>query len=136
MIVCDMSEVCKSLSDLMQTAFKLSLDLSHTELSSLGHYFTPRETNMGTEKETDMVWAWSDGLMHKFYENRSTGHCSIQSMIDFDVAKFEADVEKDIATMERLLKKYGKPVRLTFAEMQRRGYKGEWAGEKKVDTAK
>ena len=125
-------ELVDSLSDLMHEAFCLSMDCAHSELSPPskcsegGHYFTSR--NIGNAAEDDMIFGWCDGLMHKYYQNMSTGHCSIAAMAAFDIEKFEQSVTDDIATMKRLLKIHGLPVRLDHAEMRRRGYTGSWAG--------
>ena len=112
----------------MAEAFNLSLNLTYADMSPDGHFLTPRKDPVGTVEEDEMISSWADGLYHKYYQNRATGHCSLQSTIDFDVAKFEASVERDIATMTRLLTKVGHPAKLDFAEMQRRGYRGSWAG--------
>lgn len=117
----------KSLQDLMNEAYNLSLDLAYEDMAPNGHYLTPR-SNLPTE-EADLIYGWADGLMHKYYENRSSGRCSLQATIDFDVAKFEQSVVKDIAKMKIILARVGKPVKLDFAEMRKRGYRGEWAGE-------
>lgn len=112
----------KPLEELMHEAWILAMDVTHSELSPNDHYFTPRETSFG--EHDDMVWGWADGLMHKYYRDRATGQCSLKAMIEFDVAQFEEKVKRDIAIMKELLEKVGKPVKLTVAEMQRRGYTG------------
>jgi hypothetical protein len=118
----------KSLQELMQEAFNLSLDCAYGTLAPTGNYMHVRE--LPVSKETnDMIFAWCDGLMHGYYERTSSGRCSLQATIDFDVAKFEANVERDIATMEGLLATYGMPRRMTFEEMQIEGYRGRWAGQ-------
>ena len=127
-MVFNMTETCESLSELMEKAFCLSLELTHATKAPGGHYLDQRKHQIGTKDDEDMAFGWADGLTHKYYHDRAIGHCSLQAMIDFDIAKFEERVIKDISTMERLLKKYGKPIQLDFAEMQRRGYQGEWAG--------
>jgi hypothetical protein len=118
---------CESLSDLMERAFNLSLDLTYKDMSPDGHYLTPRELPTSSENEST-VSCWADGLVHKYYQDRASGHCSLQASIDFDLAKFEASVVRDIDMMTKLLAEVGKPVKLDFAEMQRRGYRGAWAG--------
>ena len=122
-----MDTATESLEDLMRQAFNLSLDLAYTELSPDGGYFTARE-GVFAEAQEDMIFGWVDGLTQKFYSSRTSGHCSLQAMIDFDVAAFEEEVRRDIATMTELFAQVGKPVRLDFAEMRRRGYTGAWAG--------
>lgn len=116
----------KSLCDLMHEAFQLSLDVAYSEIAPDGSYFTWRPTGLGNHE--DMISGWADGLVHKYYDNRVTGHCSLQAQIDFDIEKFEQGVERDIKIMKKLLEKLGKPIKLDFAEMRRRGYKGSWAG--------
>jgi len=119
-------ELVDSLSDLMHEAFCLSLDCAYSELSPDGDCLTAR--SIGNAAENDMIFGWCDVLIHKYYQDRSTGHCSTASMAAFDIEKFEQSVKDDIVTMKRLLKIHGHPVRLDYAEMQRRGYKGSWAG--------
>ncbi len=111
-----MSIKCKSLAELMNDAFNLSLDLAYSELSPDGHYFTARNLPV-TKDVDDMIFCWCDGLKHKYYENVSTGRCSLQRMIDFE-----------IELMTELLRKFGGPITLTFEEMRKRGYRGKWAG--------
>ena len=120
----------KSLAELMGDAVALSWELIYEDIAPDGTYLTPRQNfeSIGTDTEKDMISSWADGLYHKYYDNRTTGHCSLQAMIDFDVEKFEKQVEQDIETMKRILAVVPSPVKLDFAEMQRRGYRGEWAG--------
>jgi hypothetical protein len=110
-----------SLSDLMHEAFYLSMDCGHSELSHNKTYFTPREKGL-TDEESDLIFGWADGLTHAYYEKISSGQCSLQASIDFDVAKFEERVVKDIATMKAILNRVGKPVVLTKEDMRGRGY--------------
>ena len=117
------SGLVPSLHDLMCEAYKLACDLGYSELAPGGYYFTARELPVD-ERTSDMIWAWVDGLTQKYYENMSTGHCSLQATIDFDPGEFEEDVERDIRKMKKLLVEVGSPVMLTSEEMLRRGYKG------------
>lgn len=116
-------EVCDSLSDLMDEAFNLSMDLSYETLTPDGNYFDPTKNDL-----PDRVWTWCDGLMYKYYQSVSTGHCSPSAMANFDIKKFEDEVIADISAFKILLAKYGKPRRLTYGEMKARGYRGKGAG--------
>ena len=120
----DDQDVCKSLSDLMNEAFDLSLDLMYETVAPNGHFFDPRKGHWGTADEEDKVCSWADGLMHKYYQNMATGHCSIAAMARFDVGKFEDEVVADIEMMKRLLARCGPPRQMTVAELVQRGYKG------------
>jgi hypothetical protein len=117
----------KSLSDLMNEAFSLSLDCAYGELSPPGGYLTARELPV-SEEITDMIFGWADGVTHKYYQNHATGHCSLSAMVNFDVESFENSVIKNIEVMKELLDRFGKPVRISFDEMKKRGYRGKWAG--------
>jgi hypothetical protein len=117
-----------SLSDLMETAFQISLKLAYEDMAPDGTYLTPRSCRIGNAEQESMVSSWCDGLVHKYYRDRAIGHCSIRDMVDFDIAKFEDSVVRDIETMKKLLKELGTTIQLDFAEMQRRGYTGSWAG--------
>lgn len=55
------------------------------------------------EDDSDTVFGYADGLSQKYLMARITGRCSIQAMIDFDVAQYEAKVDNDILTLTRLL---------------------------------
>lgn len=100
----------KSLSDLMHEAVTLSWNVSYEEITPEGHYSKWR--TVGTEEESDMITGWADGLMHQYYQRHSSGQCSIQAMIDFDVAEFEESVKRDIGIMRALLEKVGRPRQL------------------------
>lgn len=112
----------------MQEAFDLSLKLTYKDVAPNDDYLTPRDFNCYSKQDGDMIAAYADGLYHKYLHDRMTGHCSLNDTINFDIAKFEDKVIKDIVKMNELLLKVGKPIKLDFAEMQKRGYKGEWAG--------
>lgn len=116
-----------SLQELMSEAYHLSLSLAYCTLTPDGHYFDVREDARISEADSDTIFSWADGLMHKHYENRSTGHCSLASMMSFDVAAWEEEVTQNIAMMGRLLLLVGEPRRITGAELRDRGY--EYKGE-------
>lgn len=123
----DVGTESKSLAELMQEAMKTSWDLAFETVAPDDSYLDPRNTGLPAEHE-DMIWAWADGLMHEYYQRMATGRCSLQASLDFDPGKFEQQVRRDLATMQRILKLVGPPRKLTFAQMQARGYRGAWAG--------
>ncbi len=128
-------ELEKSLEQLMSEAYYLSLDCAFETLSPCNDYWDAR-TNLGlflNPQDEDKIWAWCDGLMAKYYDNHLKGHCSIQAMIDFDLEKFEQSVVADIEMMNAALKKLGSPRKMTFEEMQKRGYRGSGAGYTKLE---
>ena len=49
-----------------------------------------------SEDGYDAMHSILDGGYHMAYEQQSTGRCSWQSMIDFDIAKFEDSMDKEI----------------------------------------
>ena len=118
-------EETKSLADLMQEAYATSLDLAFETLSPDDHYMDPRTLPV---EHSDMIWAWADGHKHAHYERMATGRCSLKAQLEFDLEEFENRVIQDLDTMQRILKRIGKPRKLTFTEMQARGYRGAWAG--------
>lgn len=119
----------KSLCDLMEHAFRLSLRIVYSTIAPKGDYLNARDLNgQVSEKTQTMIYAWADGLIHKYYDNMASGHCSFQAMIDFDVGHFEESVKGDIQIMEEILAKIGAPKKLTQAEYRARGYRGEEAG--------
>ncbi len=118
------AQTVPSLAELMGEAYHLSLSLCYATIAPGGHYFDARED----ARVPDSAWSWADGLVHKFYEKRASGECSLQAMIDFDVAAFEAEVIADIATFRALLSILGEPRRLTEQDMRERGYRGSEAG--------
>lgn len=109
----------------MGEAYGVSLDLAYATLSPDGHYLDVRELPV---EHSDMVWAWADGHVHGYFERITTGRCSLQAQIDFDLEAFEERVVRQLDTMKRILQRMGAPRVLTFAEMQARGYRGAWAG--------
>ncbi len=115
----------QSLADVMQDAYAASLDLAYATLSPDGYYLDARELPV---EHSDMVWAWADGHVHGYYERMATGRCSLQAQVDFDLGEFEERVVRQLDMMRRLLKRIGEPRKLSFAEMQARGYRGAWAG--------
>ena len=120
----------KSLEEMMAEAVAISWDLMYEDIAPNGMYLTPRTNfnTIGTAEETDMISGWADGRYHKYLKNRMTAHCSLQAFLDFDLEKFEENVKRDITTMRRILSTVPAPIKLDFAEMQRRGYRGSWAG--------
>ena len=116
-----MSNIVRSLAELLEDAYQLSLDLAYSELSPDGGCFTPRDDNF-SDDDSDMIWGWADGLTHKYYFKMTEGNCSLQAMVDFDIGAFEATVKKNIEVMTNLVAKVGKPITLTVQEMKRRGY--------------
>ena len=124
----DTTDTCPSLSDLMTEAYNLSLVLGFGEIAPDGSLLTWRSLPTSSENE-DMISAWADGLCHKYYQNVSTGHCSPQQTINFDLEKWEEQVKMEIEIMKEILARVGPGRKLTFEEMKARGYRGAWAGE-------
>ncbi len=122
------TETVPSLQNLMGEAYHLALQVGYGEITEDGHYWTWREDKRISDADMDDVSAWADGLVGKHYENLSSGHCSIQAMIDFDVAAFEASVVADIARFKSILERVGPPRRLTKQDLKERGYRGSGAG--------
>lgn len=114
----------KSLAELMQRAIHLSLQIAYETITPHNTYFDVRTDLQTTEQNESIIWGWADGLVHRQYQNISSGRCSLQTTIDFDVAKFEDSVKRDIEMMESLSKRLGPPRQLTCEEMTARGYKG------------
>lgn len=104
-----MITVEKSLMELMDEAFRLSLRVAYETITTDGHYYDARKEFHTSAANEDAVWGWCDGLMHKYYNKVSSGQCSVWATIDFDVAAFEESVKKDIAMMSELLVKLGPP---------------------------
>lgn len=122
----------KSLQDLMNEAYNLSLDLSFKTKTWQGDYFDPRES-FPLGGDSDKIFGWSDGLMHKYYEKISNGECSLKTTIDFDIEKFEQSVISDIEEFKHLIKIYGKPLVLSKENLRERGYRGGMAGYTKEE---
>ena len=118
----------------MHKALLLSWAITYETLTPDGGYLHPRKCYGGTEQQNDMVSDWADGLVHKMCQNVSTGHCSIRAVVDFDGAKFEADVVRDIETMQHMLQNLPPARQLTYAEMRQLGYIGKWAGMTDEET--
>lgn len=119
----------RSLNDLMEKAFMLSLQLSYETVAPNGSFLDTRQQwGSASENDQNMVFGWADGLVHKYYNNVLDGRCSLSAIINFDFEKFEARVAKDVVRMTELLTQLPAPRKLTFEEMRAQGYKGSWAG--------
>ena len=105
-------EQVASLEELMGEAFHLSMMCAYATTQD-GYYHNVRPEGVLSEEEVDLVFAWADGLVQKYAENRMTGHCSLQATIDFDVEKFEERVVRDIEKLKAILARVGPPTELT-----------------------
>ena len=104
-----MITVEKSLMELMDEAFRLSLQVAYETITADGHYYDARKEFHTSAANEDTIWGWCDGLMHGAYQRITTGQCSLRATIDFDVAAFEELVKKDVTMMAELLVKLGSP---------------------------
>lgn len=100
-----------SLCDKMEEAYRLSIRLIYDgckHAKRCEHDCEPVDVLAKYGKEVDdFVWSWTDGLMHKYYNDRSSGHCSLQSFIDFDIEVFEKEVDSHIGLMKHYLSSKG-----------------------------
>lgn len=128
----DMNDT-KSLCELMNECVELSWELCYKNIAPDGTYLKAREDFSIFGVHADTISAWADGLYHKYYNNVSTGHCSVNEMIKFDIEQFELKVIETIELFESLLIKHGRPVQLTHDDMKRMGYRGAWAGYTKEE---
>lgn len=85
-----------SLEDKMTKAYNLAFDI--WKLDEAAEYKAVRKG-----EEADLVYAWVDGLSHKYYHNVSSGHCSPKAFMDFKVEEWEASVDQEIKKMEKIL---------------------------------
>lgn len=85
-----------SLGDKMTKAYNLAFDL--WKIDEANGYKAVRKG-----EEADLVYGWVDGLTHKYYADRASGHCSLAEFRDFDVGKFEESVDREIEKMQKIL---------------------------------
>jgi hypothetical protein len=80
----------------MRRAYQLTGNLCFV-WDGRGYVGAVRDTRalFGESASADL-WAWSEGSMHKYYEDRATGRCSLQAFIDFDIGGFEAEADRVI----------------------------------------
>ena len=109
----------ESLKDKMNKAYGLACDLAYGEITHAGNYFTVRDDK---RVQSDRIWGYVDGLWSEYLWKHMEGRCSLQATIDFDIGKFEEQVDKDIAFFEGLLNEIGKPKQLTKQDLRDRGY--------------
>ena len=114
----------KSLCELMEEAFLLSLNCAYETICPNGNFFDSRKQFPCDENLIDKIYGWADGLTQKYYFDVTNGHCSPAMMINFDLEKFEENVKFDIRLMTDILAICGLPKRLTREEMIERGYRG------------
>lgn len=48
------------------------------------------------------VYAYQDGLWHKYLSDRLEGRCSLAELFSFDVAQLESEIDKFINRLEAL----------------------------------
>ena len=91
----------------MRRAYRLTANLCFV-WDKRGYVGEVRDTQaLFGEEASETLWAWSEGLMHKYYEDRAAGRCSLQAFIDFDVGRFEAEADRVIDLCNRLHGKIG-----------------------------
>ena len=122
----------KSVEELLNKAYHLSLKLAYETVTWKGNYFDVRE-NFKHGGDVDKIFSYCDGLQHKYYDKVTSGRCSIQTTIDFDIEKFEENLIIDIKEFEKLLLIYGEPRILSKECLRERGYRGEMAGYTKEE---
>lgn len=110
----------RSLARMLHRAEQLGLRVAYATITPHGTFFDAR---MGlTEQEEDLAFRWADGHVRNRYVRLATGQCSIQAMVEFDLAEFEVQVRRDITALRQILRKYGEPTTLTPEQMRARGY--------------
>jgi hypothetical protein len=123
---------CKSTQELLNEAYRLACSLAYKTILEDGHYFDVRE-DFPLGGDVDKIFCYVDGLEHKYAENITTGRCSLQAAMDFDVFEYEKRIESDIEEFKRLILIYGEPRVLSKDELKKRGYRGEMAGYTKEE---
>ena len=121
-----------SLEEKMGEAFSRSLLLAYATIAPGGTFFNSRDFNFGPAYD-DLISGWCDGLVHKYYNRITTGQCSLNAQINFDLAKFEQEVDEAIQTFSALISIFGYPKQLTTEDMRQMGYRGSWAGYTKEE---
>lgn len=91
-----------SLRDKMYEAYDLALDLCFTEATAAGCWGVIDTAAIYGDELSNELWDWAEGRMHQFEERRRTGHCSLQAVLDFDPAMFEAEVDATIVKFKKL----------------------------------
>lgn len=117
-----MNDITDSLKEKMHRALQLSFKLTYTTIDGTNNsYFDVRE--QWEHGKNEEIFSWADGLYHEYLNKQLEGRCSLKSLYEFDIAKFEAKVDKDIQDFTALLKLYGEPKILTREELIERGYR-------------
>jgi hypothetical protein len=91
----------------MRRAYRLTGNLCFV-WDERGYICEVRDTRaLFGESASDDLWAWSEGLMHKYHGDRASGRCSLQASIDFDIGRFEAEADRVIELCTRLHERIG-----------------------------
>ena len=64
---------------------------------------TVNDTSIHGEDENELIWVYAEGHYQRWLMNRINGQCSLQDSIDFDLSEQEKQIDRDVATFERLL---------------------------------
>lgn len=92
-----------SFGDKLSKAYYLSLEILYTggrciELRDLSHL--PEDT-------IDDLFAWADGLHHKYHEKRQSGQCSLSAMVSYNIEIEEQKIDQTIAEFREILRGLG-----------------------------
>jgi len=93
-----------SFSDKLDIAYGLAEDLCYVSSPSEKHLSTARDTaELFGETVSSRLWAYVDGLMHKYHDSRVTGACSLAASMAYDPEAEERKLDADI-DLFRILK--------------------------------
>lgn len=81
----------ESVRDKMNRAYNLALDCE-------------KYTERLPEDESDVIWAYIDGLFQNHIMNTINGKCSLAVSLAFDMDKVERWIDGHIEMMERIIK--------------------------------
>ena len=107
---------CESLEEIMRDAWRTAEYCAYGGIGPGGEFVRPR--TFSDDAVANMVYAWAEGHRHKRYSDITAGHCSLATMINFDVGVFEANCIEEREQLRKILKRLGPTKRLTSADPQ------------------
>jgi len=92
-----------SFSDKLWIAYDLAVDLCYVPAPSGGNLSEVRDTaELFGEETSHRLWAYVDGLMEKYHEDRMSGRCSVAASMAYDPEMEERKVDADISLFKIL----------------------------------
>jgi len=88
----------QSISKKLQLLFEISIDLAYHE-NGIDVFDTDE---LYGKEISDVIWGMVDGLFPRYVMDRINGYCSLQELINFDLAEIEKRIDNNILMLREL----------------------------------